>query len=322
MFSNSLQGLKQKPSHRRNKEIPRGWGHMAQEAMFQKNSFARFTGYPGLTGAIFSFCQFGSCGHVSQRQSWIGKRLRKTACYKRQTVRCLSGLCEWPHLEILCRNTGDLVTWNSPMSFSGTGIPLPSCCEAGETLVSWGPQDLASFPSDYESKSLLWGALSVHGTEILTLAPASSHYTSPSSLPLFILIFQCGKPCPAQVLVIPSTCPQPTQVVIKEGLGKCRPITKSCLQAVCKLRTPLSILCSGSCGSLPIHLTRNTYYRQTTTNAAIEGFWGAKNESTSTEQILKHSEQKIQVTEHTWCHPFRSGSNKEKLNYNEVHIGD
>lgn len=71
------------------------------------------------------------------------------------------------------------------------------------------------------------------------------HYASPPSLTLVMLIFQCDIPCPAQVPATPPpTCPQPTQVLIKEGPGKRGPITKPCLQAVCKLSIPLYILCT------------------------------------------------------------------------------
>lgn len=88
--------------------------------------------------------------------------------------------------------------------------------------------------------------MSAHGTEILTFALGSAfHYTSPPSLPLVMLILQCDIPCPAQVPATPPpTCPQPTQVLIKEGPGKRSPIAKPYLQAVCKLSVLLCILCT------------------------------------------------------------------------------
>lgn len=115
-----------------------------------------------------------------------------------------------------------------------------------ETLASEGPRDLASFPLELESESLLRGALSAHKTEILTLAPGSaSQYTSPPSLPSVrdpsvwhALTYQVPETPPA------PTCPQPTQVLTREGPGKCKPIAKPCLRAACKLRTPLTILCA------------------------------------------------------------------------------
>lgn len=137
------------------------------------------------------------------------------------------------------------------------------------------------------------------GTEILTLAPRSLlslHFSL--SLPLDMLIPECGMPSPAQVPHRPlHPTPRPLRDTSQMGSPPEVQINADIYQALpsgCLKTQNFSLLppCWGTCRPLSIHLLNSFYCRLTAINPALRGSGALKTKEHQLNKSQPGSKQK------------------------------